>query len=138
VGTWGPGTFDDDIACDWLEDLYDSDPIAFFVKCLDLQGEVYLEFLACVGVVCTAEVLHALICGPRKGLPEGVHQWIALHPKLPVMPLVPDAIASLRRVIGPDSEMQARWEDNEDDYEKWSAMMEGLLQRLEAVILRNA
>ncbi len=132
MGTWGLGTFDDDIACDWLEDLHDSDPIAFFTECLDLSGLDFLEFLACVGVVCTAEIFHGLLIGPRDGLPHEAHQWISDHRNLSVSPLVPAAIRGLRCVMGPDSEMHQLWEDNEDLYRDWFTQISELLTRLEA------
>ncbi len=70
MGTWGLGTFDDDIARDWLEDLHDSDPVAFFRHCLDLTGHDDLEYLACVGVVCTAEIIQGLVANHARGFPN--------------------------------------------------------------------
>ena len=75
MSSWGYRTFEDGIACDWLEDLHDSDPIAFFVKCLDLTGLDYFDFLACIGVVCTAEMLRGMKLGPRPGLPDAAVGW---------------------------------------------------------------
>mgnify|MGYP001816227907 CR=1 FL=1 len=137
MGSWGLGTFEDDIACDWLEDLHDSDPIAFFVQCLDLSDLQYVQFLACVGVVCTAEIIHALLCEPRNGLPESAHQWLGAHQGLHVLPLIPDTIAGLRRVMGPDSEMRELWEDNQELYEDWMIQISDLLKRLESALTGN-
>jgi hypothetical protein len=138
MGTWGLGTFEDDIARDWLEDLYDSDPFAFFSHCLDLTGHDYLEFLACVGIVCTAEVLHGLVCGPREGLPSGVHDWIDSHNTLNVTHLMPTAIAGLRRVIGPDSQMRDLWEDDASRFDDWKQQVGDLRNRLELALAKNA
>ena len=134
MGSWGLGTFEDDIACDWLEDLYDSDPIAFFAKCLDLSDLQYVEFLACVGVVCTAEIIHSLLCEPRRGLPEAAHQWLGEHQGLNVFAFIPDTIAGLRRVMGPDSEMRELWEDNHEMHDAWMMQMTDLLKRLESAL----
>lgn len=131
MGTWGLGTFEDDIACDWLEDLHDSDPIPFFAHCLDLTGHDYLEFLAGVGVVCTAEMLHGLACGPRPGLPSDAQQWIDKHQGLNVAPLMPAAIAGLRRVISPQSQMREMWRDDAVRFDDWMRQLKDLLQRLE-------
>lgn len=138
MGTWGLGTFEDDIACDWLEDLHDSDPIAFFTHCLDLTGHDYLEFLACVGVVCTAEVLHGLVCQPRPGLPSTVHAWIDHHKTLNVTPLMPAAIAGLHRVISPKSQMYDLWEDDAVRFDDWKRQIGDLLNRLEHALAENA
>jgi hypothetical protein len=138
MGSWGLGTFDDDIACDWLEDLHDSDPIAFFTQCLDLTGHDDLEYLACVGVVCTAEILHAVLAEPREGLPAVARQWIGAHRQLEALPLAAAAISGLRRVICPSSEMHQLWEDNEKMHDAWMRQIKDLLTRLEATMARNA
>ncbi len=134
MGTWGPGTFDDDIACDWIEDLYDSDPIAFFIACLNLDGIEIPEQLACVGVACTAETLHALVCGPRDGLPEALHQWREDHRELDVRFMLPSACDGLRRVLDPRSAMHVMWADNQPMYGEWLEKTEDLLSRLDAAV----
>ncbi len=130
MSAWGTGTFDDDFACDWLEDLGDSDPIAFFEHCLDLTGQDDLEYLACVGVVCTAEMIHAICCGRRDELPQPAGQWLRDNRALPVGRLVPAAIGGLRRVLGHQSEMRDRWEDNEELFDSWIAGITDLVDRL--------
>lgn len=138
MGTWGLGTFDDDLACDWLEDLYDSDAIAFFDQCLDLTGHQDLEYLACVGVVCTAEILHGVLAEPREGLPEVACQWIEGHKRMDVRHWVTQAISGLQRVIDPGSEMHQLWEDNDEMYEAWMSQITDLRSRLAAMTARKA
>ncbi len=132
MGPWGFATFDDELACDWLEDLFDSDPVAFFEQCLDLDGLEYLEYLAGIGVVCTSELVHGLHDRPREGLPEPVLVWIEAHRALPVARFLPSAIEAMRRVIGPDSEMRERWEDNEQWGDEWFRHTADLLRCLES------
>jgi hypothetical protein len=134
MGTWGLETFEDDIASDWLEDLYESDPIAFFKHCLDHTRHDNLESLACVGVVCTAEIIHAVIREPRQGLPEVVHHWLDENKGLDVFPLIPGAIEGLRRVIGPHSQMHQLWEDDAERYDGWKQRIGDLLNRLELAL----
>ena len=133
MGAWGSGTFEDDVACDWLEDLYDSDPIALFRECLDLsdQGD-YIEYVACVGVICTAEMIHGLLQGPREGLPAAALEWLPEHEALDVRPLLPPAIAAVRRVLGEGSEMREMWADESERYGEWTKTTDDLLQRLSA------
>ena len=136
MGSWGPATFEDDIACDWLGDLHESDPIAFFVHCLDLEDLQYVEHLACIGVVCTAEMVHSLTCQPRAGLPEVAYRWLKENQGLDVVRLIPDTIAGLHRVLGPDSEMHEMWEDS-GHLHIWEAKTSDLLRRLESVLANN-
>ena len=127
MGSWGYRTFEDDTACDWLEDLYDSEPRAFFRKCLDLDGHDYLESLACIGVVCTAEILHGLIWQPRQGLPEAAYRWCEAHGELEIHEFIPQAVIGMQRVIGPHSEIRQQWEDDGDRYEIWMRHQQELI-----------
>ena len=134
MSAWGPGTFDDDVANDWLEDLYESDPRAFFRECLDLSGQVdYVDYVACVGVTCSAEMIHGVLHGPRDGLPEAALQWLRENRTLSVWALLPGAIAGMRRVLGPDSEMREMWEDEAEICSQWVATTDNLFKRLLAI-----
>ncbi len=121
MGAWGPRTFEDDLACDWLEDLFESDPIAFFDHCLDLTGVESPGLLECIGVVCTAEMIHGLLRGPRPGLPEAALRWLRRHVSLTatVRSLIPLVIEGLDRVLDPSSEMYWQWEDEGDQWDAW-------------------
>ena len=134
MSSWGFRTFEDDIACDWLEDLHDSDPIAFFVKCLDLSGLDYLDFLACVGVVCTSEMLRVVVSGPQPGLPEIARQWCEEYRELNCQSLLPQAVAGMKRILKPHSEMWVRWEDHDELFEFWLSHQKELIRDLQAAI----
>ncbi len=130
MSSWGVGTFDDDIACDWLEDLFESDPVAFLRHCLDLSGHEYLEHLACVGVVCSAEVVLGLCASPRPDLPEAVYVWLNRHGSINGDDFLAAALTGLRRVTGPKSEMRERWEDHVEWRDQWKSSMADLDSRL--------
>ena len=130
MSSWGVGTFDDDIACDWLEDLFESDPVAFLWHCLDLSGHEYLEHLACVGVVCSAEIVLGLCAEPRPDLPDAVYAWLNRHGSVSGEVFLPATLSGLRRVVGPNSEMRERWEDHADWRDNWKSAMSDLERRL--------
>ncbi len=131
MGPWGFRTFEDELACDWLEDLFDSDPIPFFHHCLDLQGIDYVEYLAGVGVICTSEMVHAIYDRPRDGLPAAAHSWLQPYRHLDVVDLLPQAIAGLRRVLGPESELRERWQEHDQWGEQWKRCNRDLLRLME-------
>ena len=131
MGPWGIGTFEDEIACDWLEDLHDSDPVAFLWHCLALTGLGYLEHLAGIGVICSAEIIHGLCDHPRPGLPEAAFQWLRSHRQIDATALLPQAISGMRRVLGPDSELWERWQDHDEWRDQWWRHAADLLERLE-------
>jgi hypothetical protein len=137
MGTWGLGTFEDDLACDWLEDLHDSDPLAFFVQCLTLTESQELDLLACIGVVCTAEMMHALLREPRSGLPPLARHWVDAHKSLHVLPLLPQAITGLAQVLRSDSEMYQRWEDHQDGFEDWLRQTDDLRCQLRLILVQR-
>lgn len=134
MSSWGYRTFEDGIACDWLEDLHDSDPIAFFVKCLDLTGLDYLDFLACVGVVCTSEMLRGIKVGPRSGLPESAVHWCEQYHELDCGFLIPRAVEGLRHVLSSRSEMWVRWDDEADRFDCWLEHQQKLVEDLQDVL----
>ena len=134
MSSWGYQTFEDGIACDWLEDLYDSDPTAFFVKCLDLQGLDYFDFLACIGVVCTAEMLRGVITGPRAGLPDAAAGWCEQHRDLNCKFLVPRAINALKLVLSDRSEMWVRWDDDADLFDCWMEHQQELIEDMRNIL----
>jgi hypothetical protein len=88
-------------------------------------------------VVCTAEIIHAVIREQRQGLPEVVHQWLDENKGLDVFPLIPGAIEGLRRVIGPDSQMHHLWEDDAERYDAWKQQVGDLLNRLELALTES-
>ncbi len=138
MGTWGLGTFEDDIACDWLEDLHDSDPVAFFTECLNLDNIGELEYLACIGVVCTAEIVCAQMAQPGQSLPESAREWLEQHRHLTLSKFLPRCVEGLRRVSETSSEMSQRWEDGQENFEAWKSGIHHLRERLESLLAGNA
>jgi len=134
MGAWGPGTFEDDLAVDWLEDLFESDPEAFFAACLDLSGLDDLPYLACIGVLCTAEMIHSLVREPRDDLPGAARRWTRDHRNLNVDRFVASALIGLDRVADERSEMHERWLDHAEQYGQWRSRIDDLIKRLEAVL----
>lgn len=130
MAPWGFETFQDELACDWLEDLFDSDPIAFLTHCLDLERLDYIEYLAGIGVLCSAEIIHGLCAQPRVCLPRLAQDWLVTCQDLDVSNLLPAAIAGMDRVIGTKSEMRERWEDNEQWSDEWFRHQAELLHLL--------
>ncbi|KAA1258478.1 hypothetical protein LF1_09980 [Rubripirellula obstinata] len=136
MSSWGHRTFEDDIALDWLEDLYESEPLAFFRHCLDLTDQEELSFLASIGVVCTSEMIHSILSEPRSGMPEAARVWVADQEDIEIAlrGLIPDAIEALDRVLCPSSEMTIRWQDaGETHYGTWYGEVESLKNQLSLI-----
>ncbi len=126
MSSWGARSFEDDFACDWLEDLNDSDPFAFFAHCLDLPEQKGLSFLACIGVRCSSEMIFGILDGPRDGLPEQALTWLESNRELDaeIKPLLPVAAEALLRVLQSDSAMEIKWRDaGPVHYDAWHEEM---------------
>lgn len=131
---WGPGTFENDVAHDWIEDLGDSDAEAFLCACIDLSDQGAPNYVACVGVLCAAETLLGLITLPEcpRTLPESLMDWLRSNAKLNAQPLVAPAIISLYQVTAENSELRQLWEDDHDRFQTWRDSIYELIDSLNA------
>ena len=137
MSTWGPRTFEDDFACDWLDDLEESDSIAFLSHCLDLTDQEAVNFVACVGVLCTSELIHGVLREPREKMPEQALSWIEAHEEdaeqLKLM--LPAAITGIDRVLKTTSAMRMRWQDaGEIHHSTWVGEVLELQNGLKAIL----
>lgn len=71
MGAWGSGSFDNDDALDWVNDLEGSKGTAVIEFALQavLDESDYLEAPECSAALCAAEVVAALKGAPGQGLP---------------------------------------------------------------------
>lgn len=137
MNIWETGPFEDDLAIDWLEDLHDSDAMAFFRHCLDLTDTNDLHHLACIGVLCSSAMIAGLLSdSPALPLPPSATDWLADHQALKseAPSLIVDAIGGLRQVLAPESEMAVRWQDRgEAMYAQWRRDVEQIMTLLQTV-----
>ncbi len=138
MSPWGIGTFEDELACDWIEDLEDSDPVAFLAHCLDLGDEQPLGYLACIGVLCSAEIISATSSNTASKLPEALQRWIESHPEIDLKPFVLPAIIGLRKVLAEDSEISLLWNDNEQSGSDWLKSKKELCKNLLSLLISES
>jgi len=98
-------------------------------KTFELRG-YYLQAPDCVAILCAAEVLAALRGRPCPDLPDEVREWVGVHRRLDVTPLLAMAIAKVDRVLAAHSELDELWKENEADYPTWRAGVDDLRSRL--------
>src|SRR5262249_48138153 len=125
MGTWGLGTFDDDTACDWLDELAEEPTVEFLQQTLATPDEGYLESDQCTAVLGAAEIIAGVVAGPRAGLPKVALGVISSLTPDAVGPLRTLASEKVRRVLGEGSELRELWEENEAEFPKWR---DGLLE----------
>lgn len=132
MGTWGYQTFEDDTACDWLDDLAQSNDAAFLEQSLQIDAgdEDDLDAEGAVHILGAAEMIYALLNGPQRELPEEARQWIAANQDLDVACLKPVCERQLGRVLSDRSELRQRWRENKELYPAWKANVESLRNAL--------
>lgn len=121
MGAWGYQAFDNDSAWDWCTDFREEEDKALFLErtfCPEaLEG--YIEVDEGAYVIAAAEMLYALLLGPRPCLPDGWKAWAKNKPVVIPRALCLRAVEALERVVGADSEVAELWEENEDMYSLW-------------------
>ena len=148
MGAWDYGVFDDDMACDFVVDLFESDDVAGYCeKEFDNAiGSVYLEYdLGIAAAVCGAVVdsvlngtAYSLYIDPESDLAgeEQYMDWISSMREssyLDAFKLLKDkAVRSLALLISENSELYGLWSENEELFPKWIEVYKEMIERLRA------
>ena len=131
AGAWGPGTFDNDDALDWMHLCTESKGSAVVAATLDtaMQSGV-LEAPEGAAVVAAAEVVAAARGKPGSTLPEELRNWLSRQPKQEIAKLAPVAKRVLTKVKDPNrSELGQLWSESPD--KQWAKVVAELEARLQ-------
>ena len=129
MSTWGMGTFEDDDARDWLNDLQEHDT-AFLEKTLRTPLPNYLSAPDGQVLLAAAEVVAAMKGAPAEDFPDDMEDWLKSQHVGIAAQLAPLAIDCLKRVAGNQSELHELWKENADEYADWQEYMRDLHFRL--------
>lgn len=130
MGAWGPGSFENDDALDWLADLVDGGGMDVVESAFDGVADAeYLEAPEASSAVAAAEVVAALAGRPPAELPDEAAEWVAAHGRPPGDRLMRQARAAIQRVRT-DSELKELWEEDGEGPNEWHAAVDDLLRRL--------
>jgi hypothetical protein len=135
MGAWGTGIFDDDAACDFLDDLASaSTPFAVMADAFQgAMGAEYLEYDDGQAALVSAAVIDAVCRGVSLDGADGDEgAWLSGLDAAQAKPLRGAAAGACRRLLGAGSELQELWAENEEDFPAWRAQIEGLAARLAA------
>ncbi|MGH8016780.1 MAG: DUF4259 domain-containing protein [Opitutaceae bacterium] len=134
AGTWGPGSFDNDDALDWLQNDFESDGAAAIEGAVNAvarsRSSDYIDAPLASRAVAACEFLAAWQGRPSKDIPDPILAEAKILRGAPREALRERARKALDRVVK-DSELQALWaEGNEPEYEQWKKAMADLRARL--------
>jgi uncharacterized protein DUF4259 len=133
MGTWDIGTFENDDACDWADELVDTSDLAMVEAALDPEeiDGYYLEAPDCVRILCAGEILAALEGRASATLPENVRNWVNQNRALDPGPLREKAVQKIDRVLADHSELYELWSENEKLFATWRTGVSELRTRLQ-------
>ena len=111
MGAWGSGTFDNDDAADWADELLESADLAPARDALaaTMDSDGWLEIPEGARAVAAASVVAAGLDGDVRGLPDEVVEWLEDHPDAGTLADARLAIDALERVASVDSELREVW-----------------------------
>jgi hypothetical protein len=131
MGSWGPNSFENDDALDWVYDLEESTDTSVIVQALEAVTDndgAYIEAPVGSVAIAAAEVVAALKGHGASSLPREISEWIEDKPR-PDASLIGKARQAIDVVLA-ESELKELWEENAEDYSKWVAALEQCKARL--------
>lgn len=135
MGAWGYGSFENDDAADFLDDVTDSGDTSLLREALDnvLTSTEYVEAPDACQAIIAAEIIAAMSGRPTLAAErqEELGEWLqrirpAMDPEL-----VSQAREALLRILAENSELRELWEEVED-YSEWQDSLSELLLQLQA------
>ena len=132
MGAWGIGTFENDDAVEWLDELQASADSSVLQTALERpeNDEEYIESPEGIHILCAGEILAALQDQPTTDLPDEARDWVQEHKSLDVSALIPIATRKIDHVLDDGSELRELWQENEADYPAWRENVLALKARL--------
>ena len=111
MGAWGTGTFDNDDAADWADELLGSADLTPAREALaaTLDSDGWLEIPEGARAVAAAAAVAASFDGDVRGLPDEVVEWLEYHPDAGTLADARLAIDALERIASVDSELREVW-----------------------------
>jgi hypothetical protein len=129
MGTWGPGVFENDTACDFAATVSKRGVqalIGALDRVLSIEGG-YLESPDAAEGLAAAEVIARLKGSPGKedAYTASVDAWVRRSRTNPTDELVEKAKRSIARILAEPSELLELWQESED-FDDWKSSVEAI------------
>ncbi len=134
MGAWGHGNFENDVAADWVYEIFEpGDHVPYVVNGLkgvaESGADAALDADVCNIGLAAADVIAAWLGNPGRDANDTVTVWAKAQKTPPDDGLVAMARSVVARVTA-GSELHTLWADNENGGSDWIATQDDLLQRL--------
>ena len=130
MGTWGPGSFENDDALDWIAELAESSddgPIVDALNTVIDQADESPEAPDCAVAIAAVEVVAAWMGEPSDDCPEEVEAWVEGRPA-PSATMISQA-RYVTEAISENSGLKDLWKES-DEFESWKMSINDLLARM--------
>lgn len=131
-GAWGPGSFENDTASDWVYEIESTkgrEVLLSTIKAVFQSG--YKEVDECTNAMAAAEVVASIKDGDHKNLPESLVKWVGENRSIFEPEIAKFALKAVQLCKNEtNSELAQLW--NENDSSGWSAQIKDLETRLKA------
>jgi hypothetical protein len=136
MGTWGPGTLDNDTALDWMYGLGEVPDMSLIEGTLNRAlavADEYLEAADAEEAIAAAEAVARLLgnFGVRNDQTRPMDDWVSWMPEKPSLELLTKAWRMVERVQRPPSELRDLWMAS-GEVDSWSRSLADLRLRLGA------
>ncbi|MFZ6874080.1 DUF4259 domain-containing protein [Undibacterium sp. Di27W] len=102
AGAWGPGSFENDTALDWVASCIRKPGIAALEAALTLPAQSQtIEDDDGIPAIAAAEVVAAAMGKPARQLPAELRDWLVRQTRTDILKLLPKAKAALIRIKNP-------------------------------------
>lgn len=134
MGTWDIGFFDNDMACDWENNVNDNSEISIIKNALTPVLENNEDSL-CIDLankaLAAAEALARLINkdGERTTYTEHLDSWVENYNGEIPRELIIDAVYCIDKILASDSELKQYW-SLRGEFEHWNSNITKLRMRL--------
>jgi hypothetical protein len=134
MGAWGIGVFDNDTACDWADDLAETDDLSVVEASLEKvlsSGADYLEAPDAEEALAAAEVVARLQgnTGDSDAYTEAIDTWVSEHKLFVSAALAKKTLTALERILLEPSELLELWGES-DEFDAWKTDVENLKSRI--------
>jgi len=126
----GPGSFENDDALEWVDDLEDSFGITMLQEAFTrVEKNKYPDSVDCCVALAAAEVVAAAKGKPSPDLPAGVRSWLEEEEDADSIKSLDKAAIKVVNKIRNNSELKESWQDT-DDWQEWQRVLNKLEERL--------
>lgn len=133
MGAWAIDTFGNDTACDWKGTFLENPGLSVVRSAINavLDTQRYLDSRAACECLASCEVLARLQgrWGLRNSYSQDLDAWVEANPLEVPQDLKDRAESAIERILGPDSELRALWEEV-GRHDAWYADVDDLRARV--------